>query len=217
VSLSLDGIAAVVFDAVGTLIHPEPAAPHIYAEVGRRYGSRRSVEEIAVRFRDAFRREEVADKASGWRTSEEREVERWRRIVGTVLDDVEDAGGSFSELYEHFSRPTAWRFDDDATQILTTLTNRGKRVAVASNYDRRLFSVLAGWPAHPVFVSSAIGWRKPAPEFFAAVCRGLGLTPREVLYVGDDRVIDFDGARAAGLAAALVGPGVARLRDLFAI
>ena len=32
-------IKAIVYDAVGTLIHVQPAVSAIYAEVGRRFGS----------------------------------------------------------------------------------------------------------------------------------------------------------------------------------
>ncbi len=35
----LADVDAVFFDAVGTLIHPEPAAAQAYAEIGRRHGS----------------------------------------------------------------------------------------------------------------------------------------------------------------------------------
>ena len=38
------GIEAVVFDAVGTLLHPEPSAVEVYAEVGRRQGTRHTAE-----------------------------------------------------------------------------------------------------------------------------------------------------------------------------
>src|SRR5262245_26831348 len=35
----LAGVRAVVFDAVGTLITPDPPAPAVYSAVGRRHGS----------------------------------------------------------------------------------------------------------------------------------------------------------------------------------
>src|SRR5437016_5097413 len=104
-------IRAVFFDAVGTLLHPEPAASVVYAEVGRRHGSRYDLSGIDSRFHAAFRREEEIDFAHGLRTDEAREVERWRRIVATALDDVTDADACFEELFEHFSRPENWRLD----------------------------------------------------------------------------------------------------------
>ena len=86
----LTGVRAVVFDAVGTLITPDPPAPAVYAEVGRKFGSRLGVEVIAARFRAAFRAEEDADRAAGWRTDEDREERRWRTIVAATLDDVSE-------------------------------------------------------------------------------------------------------------------------------
>jgi putative hydrolase of the HAD superfamily len=221
-------VRAVFFDAVGTLIHPDPPAPAVYAAVGRRFGSRLDDDAIAARFRAAFQAEEVFDYQNGLRTSEAREVERWRRIVATVLDDVTDAETCFQELFAHFSRPDAWRCDPDAAATLAELAARGYRLGLASNYDERLRSVHAGLPAlgpaQHLVISSEVGWRKPAAGFFAALCRVAGLAPGQIALVGDDRDNDYDGARAAGLRAVLFDPRgreatpdtarVARLREL---
>src|SRR5438309_3573496 len=91
VSDSLDSIRAVVFDAVGTLIYPQPPAAVVYAQVGQQLGSRRTVEEIGARFAVAFQQEELIDRRGDFRTSEEQELLRWQRIVAAVLDDVSDS------------------------------------------------------------------------------------------------------------------------------
>jgi putative hydrolase of the HAD superfamily len=203
-------VRAVFFDAVGTLIHPDPPAPAVYAAVGRRFGSRLDGDAIAARFRAAFQAEEALDRQSGLRTSEAREVERWRRIVATVLDDVTDAEACFQELFAHFSRPDAWRCDPDAAATLAELAARGYGLGLASNYDERLRSVHAGlpelWPVQHFVISSGVGWRKPAAGFFAALCQVAGLPPGQIALVGDDRDNDYDGARAAGLQAVLFDP-----------
>ncbi|MGH8028970.1 MAG: HAD family hydrolase [Arenimonas sp.] len=43
------------------------------------------------------------------------------------------------------------------------------------------------------------GHAKPDGPIFQAACKHLGLSPREVLHIGDDPVLDVDGARRAGL------------------
>jgi putative hydrolase of the HAD superfamily len=201
-------VRAVVFDAVGTLIHPEPSAAVVYAAVGQSLGSRLTVDEIARRFRAAFAREEALDLAGGLRTSEERERRRWANIVRDVLSDVSDAKRCFEELFTHFSRPEAWRCDSEAARLLADLEHRGYVLGMASNYDVRLHAVAAGLPElrplRHVVVSSEVGWRKPAPEFFAALCRRMAMASTEILFIGDDRVNDYDGARRAGLRAVLV-------------
>src|SRR5437763_10039141 len=105
----LDGVRAVVFDSVGTLIFPEPSAAAVYARVGKAHGSRLGRGAIGPRFTTAFRRQEALDRAAGLRTSEEREDERWRTIVAEVLPDVADPDGCFRELFAHFGQPDAWR------------------------------------------------------------------------------------------------------------
>jgi putative hydrolase of the HAD superfamily len=218
------GVRAVFFDAVGTLIEPDPPAALVYAKVGRRFGSRLTAEAIKARFMAAFTREEEADRRGGLRTSEEREERRWRDIVGRVLDDVADPERCFADLYHHFSLPTAWRLNSEAPPVLEALAGRGYLLGLASNYDRRLRSVVAGLPGlgrvGPLVISSEVGWRKPAPEFYAALCQSTGLPPDKVLHVGDDLANDYDGARALGMRAVLFDPeeerpaGVTRITRL---
>jgi putative hydrolase of the HAD superfamily len=217
------GVRAVAFDAVGTLIAPDPPAPAVYAAVGARHGSRLTLADVGERFRTAFRREEDRDRAAGWRTDDERERDRWRRIVAAVLADVADPGACFRELWDHFARPAAWRCLPGAGAVLAELARRGYAVGIASNFDRRLRAVVAGLPelapVGPIVISAEVGWRKPAPKFFAA----LGVVPDEVLLVGDDFENDYAGATAAGLRAVLLDPhgraepGVAAIADLAAL
>ena len=57
-------VKAVFFDAVGTLIHPEPSAATVYHSVGMRHGSRLDHATVKARFRAAFRRQRRTGKAS---------------------------------------------------------------------------------------------------------------------------------------------------------
>jgi putative hydrolase of the HAD superfamily len=216
-------VDAIVFDAVGTLLHPDPPAAEAYVIVGARHGSRHPVEKIRAGFRAAFAREEAEDSRTNLRTSEAREVQRWRNIVTAVLDDVADPEACFQDLFEHFARPEAWRCDADAGAVLPELARRGMMLGVASNFDQRLRRVMAGFPelralADRLVISSEVGWRKPAPEFFATVCERFGLPPKRVLLVGDDLRNDYEGAHAAGLKAVLLAPdaapGVTHVRGL---
>lgn len=200
----------VFFDAVGTLLHPDPSALAVYARVGRRFGSRLDEAAIAVRFRAAFGRQEKADYAAGLRTDEEREHSRWRSIVGEVLDDVTDAEACFRELYAHFAQAAAWACLPETGQVLATLAARGHMLGIASNFDGRLRGLVEHLPAlRPVrhlVISSEIGWRKPAGEFFAAMCRQAATPAEQILYVGDDPANDYAGAQAAGMRAILLDP-----------
>jgi putative hydrolase of the HAD superfamily len=206
----LADVRAVFFDAVGTLIAPDPPAPEAYAAVGRRHGSRPEVATVRERFRAAFQREEEHDRANGWRTGDQREERRWRSIVAAVLDDVTDAEACFRELWDHFAHPSAWACLPGAGPVLAELARRGLTLGIASNYDRRLRSVAAGLPQlapiQHMVISAEVGWRKPAAAFFDAVVRAAGCAPGEVLLVGDDFENDYEGALAAGLRAVMLDP-----------
>ncbi len=206
----LSGIRAIVLDAVGTLIHPDPPAPQVYAQVGKRWGSRHDADAIRSRFLQAFEQEELTDRKLGWRTSEAREIERWRHIIAKVLDDVSNSEACFHTLFDHFSRPEAWCCDAAIGDVLGQLTQRGFVLGTASNYDSRLHRVIAGKselsPIQHVIISSEVGWRKPAAEFFGAVCRTVGLPADQILFVGDALINDVQGAQSAGLKAVWFNP-----------
>src|SRR4051794_14455392 len=138
------GIRAVFFDAVGTLIFPVPGAVTVYSQAGRRRGLDGDVAAIRKRLWAAYRAEEEVDRAAGWVTSEERERARWRRIVADSLPDATDPEVCFEELFDHFSKPASWTVNADAERALSSLRHRGVTLGLASNYDSRLLSVIAG-------------------------------------------------------------------------
>jgi putative hydrolase of the HAD superfamily len=202
------GIRALAFDAVGTLIHPEPPAAVVYTEAGRRFGSSLTLAAVTERFAIGFRRQEEIDRIAGFRTDQPRELARWRAVVAEVLDDVADPERCFNYLYEHFARPSSWRTTKDSESTIASLATRGYRIGIASNFDERLAAVLAPGELSrwPLVISAAVGWRKPAVAFFTSVCRALRAESRAVLYVGNEAETDYFGARAAGLSTVLFDP-----------
>lgn len=208
---------AVVFDAVGTLIHAEPSVSRVYADVGRRHGGRHDSATIEERFRVAFRRQEAIDRQRNWITSEEREVERWRAIVADVFPLV-DAAKCFSDLYEHFARPAAWRVELAAMELIQSLRRREISVALASNFDARLHGIVAGLPElrnlNAVIVSSEVGFRKPRLAFFEAIEARLGIPMANIIFVGDDPINDGKGAADAGMKSLLLGRDIKEFADV---
>ena len=196
----------VVFDAVGTLIYPDPSAADVYARYGREYGSQMTVDEIAVRFSNAFHQQEQADQLDKLRrrnTTEQRERERWRTIVTDVFEEVPHASNElFDDLWEHFSQGRHWQVFGDVVETWQTLQKQGYLLAIASNFDDRLPQICQ--EHHPlnscrhIFWSAEIGYPKPSPEFFARVTARLKVPSNQIFFVGDSLVNDFQGAHAAG-------------------
>ena len=203
----LAGIRAVVFDAVGTVILPDPGAASVYADAAGRHGIAVDAATLSARLGNRFRVEDDIDRLAGWVTSEGRERERWQNIVTAAIPGADD--DLFRELFQHFAEPTAWTVIEGVAETLLELDSRGLILALASNYDRRLQSVIAGLPAlaplrQRVVISSVVGHRKPAVEFFRdGVLPAVGCKACEVLFVGDDLENDCLGARAAGMRAVL--------------
>ena len=200
----------ILFDAVGTLIYPDPPIAEAYYAAAHDYGSHLAIDEIALRFRVAFAAELGVDAASESnslsrpRTNETQERRRWQRIVAQAIDDVpsNNANALFERLWTHFAQAAHWRLYDDLAPALTGLAARSFRLGIASNFDSRLHNIIAGHPAlkkcEKVFVSSHIGFTKPDPRFFAAITEQLAVPPDQILLVGDDERADIIGAKAAG-------------------
>jgi HAD superfamily hydrolase (TIGR01509 family) len=96
---------------------------------------------------------------------------------------------------------------DGTVTTLEELRGRGLRLGLCSNAPYRAPSLhaqlahlgLAGLFDSVTF-SSEVGWRKPAPQIFAAALRALNAEACRTAMVGDRRHEDVGGARAAGMA-----------------
>jgi putative hydrolase of the HAD superfamily len=191
-------IRAILFDAVGTLIYPDPSVAEVYRREGQKLGSKYSADEIGERFRAS-----IKQHYQGGQTSELRELERWRRIVYEVIDDVDDAQELLlTALWRHFGSPSAWRLFDDVSPAWREYSRRGYLLGIASNFDSRLRTVCRGHPplheCRQIFVSSEVGYAKPEPGYYRAVQEQLGLLPEQILLIGDDAAADVAGPLAAG-------------------
>lgn len=202
---------AVLFDAVGTLIYPDPPVAAAYQRVGAELGSSRTLDEIQSLFRQAYRRSESLFALPGngnelqrQPTSEDRERQRWRQVVGEVFADLSAAAAdeALDRLWRHFANPAHWRLYDDVAETWNELLRRGFLLGIASNFDSRLEAICrAHWPldqCRRLFISSQIGYPKPSPCFFRAVEQALRLRPDEILLVGDDPTNDVLGGGQCG-------------------
>jgi len=205
----LAGIRAVAFDAVGTVILPNPGAAFVYERIAAAHGVAVDAAAIGPRLWDRYRIEEGIDRASGWITGEARERERWGNIVRAAIPEATPE--LFEELFQHFAKPSAWAVIDGVGETLRELESRGLILALASNYDRRLESVVAGHPElaplRRVVISSVVGIRKPGHGFFRdGVLPALGCPADEVLFVGDDFENDYLGSQSARMRPLLFDP-----------
>lgn len=198
-------VKGIIFDAVGTLIHAVPSVSEVYYAIGNKYGSPYDLDEIRRRFGQVY-----AARQTTLTTNEDQEDAFWRDVVSQVLGSVVDFEQCYCELHQHFAKPSSWRLMPETTAALTSLRIHFPeiKVAVGSNFDSRLHTVMDGHQELASislrFISSEIGWRKPSSHFFNHVCEVMELPPQEVLMVGDDLTNDVEGARAIGIQTLLV-------------
>jgi putative hydrolase of the HAD superfamily len=200
---SLAAVRYILFDAVGTLITPDPPVIEAYHKVGRKMGSQLSPGKIRERFHEAAAAWNLSLECTRPPTDEAAERRRWQTLVELVFSDVPDAGGElFALLWQHFAQPEHWRLFDDVEAVLAELHSRGYRLGIASNFDARLLAVAAGHPPIDLpdvtFISSQVGYSKPDVRFFRAVRTRLAAKPHEIVLIGDDAINDTAGAQAAG-------------------
>ena len=201
-------IQVIAFDAVFTLIHPEPDALDVYQYYAEKYQLNLPSQPLAQRFRQAYQYQERYDQANGWHTDENRERQRWHNIIAHTLPGLPDGGRD--KLYHHFAQPTSWTIDPSITDLLDDL-GQHYTLVVASNFDHRLHSALQCSPiltanmSH-TFLSSEIGHRKPSANFYDAMVKQLQCQADEVVMVGDDPGNDYSGAEYAGLQSILYDP-----------
>jgi putative hydrolase of the HAD superfamily len=200
---------AVLFDAVGTVMRPEPSVAKAYALAGRRHGVDLPEDEIQRRFRGALVRQDELDRVRhAGRTDQAREIDRWRGIVDDVFGPTPYVEPIFDDLWEHFAAPANWRLFDDAADTWHALAAQGLTLGIVSNFDDRLEPICQTLAplteCTNLFISSRVGWRKPHAQLFAAVAEQLQLAPHEILLVGDDLENDYRAARAAGWQALLL-------------
>jgi putative hydrolase of the HAD superfamily len=204
--LAKPNVKVIAFDAVGTLIYAEPSVTVAYCRILNDL-SGRVVDEAIVRKVLGIRLAERS-RHNDLRTNEASERQVWYDLIAELVPDADRVDACFNALYDHFGVASNWRCYDDVAATLNGLKSAGLQLVLASNFDERLNAVCAGLrelsEISRVIISSEIGWRKPAPEFFDMVCQQTSCRPDQILFVGDDLLNDIHGAKQAGMATAWI-------------
>ncbi len=200
-------IRLLTVDAAGTLVRPWPSVGAVYGRTAREHGIEVSDEEVDTEFYKTFGRLQTCKQ-----TNEGEESEFWRQVVTQTFRPF--AGNKnldplFEELWNLFAKGECWKLAEKAESTLNTLRVRGYELAVLSNNDARLRSVLADLKIDQafdhLFISSEMGCEKPELEIFRKVEQTMDRKPNEILHLGDSHSRDFLGARKAGWSALLYG------------
>ena len=200
-------IRALLFDAAGTLIEPAEPVAEVYARHAAAFGLNLEVTVIREAFVHAFG--SSGDPSwEGHPEGDSAEREWWRRVVRLTLERAaarplphELVADCLEGLFGHYESSAAWRVFPEVAEALDEARRAGLRVAVVSNFDRRLHRILEEWGLNFEFVltSADARARKPDPSIFQKALGRLALPPEDVLHAGDSAAADGAGARAAGI------------------
>jgi len=200
-------IAAVTWDAVGTLVVPQPSVGAIYAEIASRHGISADATELAARFPEAFRA--VRDAWPVPYGRDEKDALRfWAQVIeGTFAESLPFE--LICDLFDAFARAPRWRVLPGVVDALALISARGLPQAVVSNYDGRLLRLIGELRLGPfvaVVTSASVGQAKPDPAALYAAARQLQVAPQAILHIGDHPREDGEMCRRSGARFLQIGP-----------
>lgn len=209
-------IRAVTVDLWGTLFYEPPASDDRHKS--RRLGEfARILREAGVEVSPAALERGYRDSAAFlgqiWLQNLDVPVEDHVRAILLAVDPELPkrlAPATQRDLVEAYARPALLAppaVDEGAGPALDALTQQGYALCLVSNTMRtpgatlreilRHYGLLHYF-AHLAF-SDECGVRKPEAAIFLRALQAVGVAAREAVHVGDDPVLDVEGARGAGM------------------
>ena len=121
-------------------------------------------------------------------------------LIAAFEQAGEDAAKVELAMTEFFAARNAVIPYDDVLPGLLRLKGR-VRIASVTNGNADLQTIGLARHFEVSVAAPSFGVAKPAPAIFLEACRQLGIAPHEGVYVGDDLLLDVQGAQRAGLRA----------------
>lgn len=196
---------ALLLDAMGTLFTLRESVGTTYAAVAAEQGVTLDPIAIDALFPAIYR----AAPPLAFRLSDPHallEAERgwWGERIGELFQALEGAPtptpALVEALFARFAQPHLWHVYPEVPACLAEWRRQGLRLAVVSNFDRRLHGLLRSLGLAPwlelVIVSSELGAAKPSPLPFQRALEVLVLRPDQAWHVGDQPEDALGAARA---------------------
>jgi len=205
----------IFFDAVGTLFGVKGSVGKVYGDMAKRFGVKVSSEALERAFIQSFKAA-PPPIFPGIKPQEIPKCEfEWWQVVSLrtfkqvgVLDQFSDFSAFFNALYIHFATSEPWFVYPDVRPVLERWQQLGIELGVVSNFDSRLYSVLAALDLRKFFtsitISTEVGAAKPDPQIFVVGLDKHNCPAKLAWHIGDSLKEDYQGAKAAGLRAILL-------------
>lgn len=209
-------IKGIIFDLGSTLLQFTGNSPSIEREGAEAmvdwYLKKKHIKLDEAALVEAFIAERAVARASAIETQMEVTAQHSLREALKKVEAPATTGALVEAAIKVYFAPeeAAYRAYPDAVDTLKQLKSQGYRIGLYSNATddpliQRMVNQngLRPWLS-PTFSSAQWGWRKPKREPFDLIAGRWGLSPTEVVMVGDTLDTDILGAQNAGMPSILV-------------
>ncbi len=214
----IDGpIKMVTFDLYDTLVEAEPPGWVRFQNALHKHGFEVSTEDVMRAYTAGQRFFTVENGRMPIRDRSEEEIVEFRQnLTGVSMDALglptdPESVMAVAKTFRDDTREhgqLSYRPFDDVAEALARLKKRHILLAVISNADsdvtRLCLHMGFAEQMDTIVTSALVGWEKPDARTFYAALEPFNLPANEALHVGDQPDSDVIGARAIGMAAALL-------------
>ncbi|NBW41113.1 HAD family hydrolase [bacterium] len=200
--IDFSAIKAIFFDADDTLFEVRGSIGEHYASHLSNHGHNITAAEIDSVIFQAWQRMSSSydNREEGYVTDHARDDHVWQEFLSNVMHDVGVRTPSdelLADIYGAFAKASSRQLLPYAEQLLEALSPH-VALGILTNNDRRIHQLipelgLAKYFQH-IFCASDIGYKKPSHKVFMGITEQLGITTREILYIGDCPKNDVAGA-----------------------
>lgn len=205
-------IKGILFDINGTLIdiHTDENHEELYRSLSNFLSYRGIYIDRWTLRQDYFGIMDAQRKASGEAYPEFDAVELWREFLDSRSGEVNSPASQELQsmsffLAEMFRALSLYRLQlyPDVRNVLDELAENFKLAALSDAQSAwaipEIRAVGIDHYFSPIVVSGDLGFRKPDKRIFELALNGMGLSPQNVLFVGNDMYRDVYGARECGM------------------
>jgi len=208
-------IKAISFDADGTLLGTFTEGPrgfeNFFLKAAKSHGHEITLEVLDPILRKL--KEDVAHRRKeGWKPHASAKNSRlhwlWFYEMVFAALHIPHPKEKALELIGRFERGEFTSLYSDALPILSSFATKNLPMMLVSNYGPLLETFLTKFEISKFFkailISGVVGIEKPDPELYRKGAVELGLSPFQILHIGNDLEEDYYAAKRAGFEAILL-------------
>lgn len=208
----LDRKKAVFFDVGHTLITPYPSLEEVIKEILEEEGIEVPLDSLkrTAPLVDAYYNELYEKNEDVW-ASKEGAIWLWRELYSFWMKKLGLGERAFElgeKIYHAFGAGNKWKPFSDVIQVLEKLKREGMILGIISNWDERLSQILSeiglSYFFNFILASAEVGAAKPDKRIFQRAIRLAGVSPQEVIHVGDHLLADIEGPLRVGIFPVLI-------------